>query len=138
MITLEELVKFRKVNKMSDIDIIKAYLIDNEMEEEGIKIISDLASSKIEKMKDKYSMAETWIRVIPTDHLYKKYKLEIANKLHDLEIDFIMNNGYLSEGNLQWAKENIPKLDHPGVFFRSLIEYLEKQDIKFLNSEKYI
>ena len=83
MITLEELVKFRKVNKMSDIDIIKAYLIDNEMEEEGIKIISDLASSKIEKMKDKYSMAETWIRVIPTDHLYKKYKLEIA-KLNNI------------------------------------------------------
>lgn len=131
MVTLKELIDNQKWNNMTDIQIIKAFFEFNDLEENGIDIITDLTKSKITKVKNKYSMAESWIRMLPTKYLYEHYDLDTADNLHMLELDFLMNGGELSNSYFEWAKEYIPNIEAPKAYFNPLINWLKKKNIKF-------
>ena len=70
MITLKELVQEQSWNGATDLQIIKAYFELNDLESEGIDIISELTKAKINKIKNKYEVAETWICMLPSKYLY--------------------------------------------------------------------
>lgn len=131
MITLKELVDNQKWNDATDIQVIKAFFELNDLEEDGIDIISNLAKSKINKIKNRYAVAETWICMLPSKYLYENYDLDIADHLHTLELNYLINGGELSTDQLKWAKENVPNIKEPQVYFRPLIEWLEKKEIQF-------
>lgn len=131
MVTLKELVDNQKWNDATDIQIIKSFFTLNDMEEDAIDLISELTKSKINKMKSRYLMAETWICILPSKYLYKTYDIDTADHLHMLELNFLMSGGKLSDSHLKWAKENIPKIKMPQVYFRPLIDWMEEKEIKF-------
>ena len=131
MITLEQLVKEQKWNGMSDIQIIKTFFEVNDMEEDGIEIITELSKTKIEKLKRKHNEAETWACILPSKYLYEHYDLDIANKLHNLELNYLVNGGELSDVFLEWANENVPNIERPQVFFNPLVDWLEDKGIEF-------
>lgn len=131
MITLKELVDNQKWNDATDIQVIKAFFELNDLEEDGIDIISNLAKSKINKIKNRYTIAETWICMLPSKYLYENYDLDIADHLHMLELNFLISGGELSVSQLKWAKENIPNIKEPQAYYRPLIDWLEKKEIQF-------
>lgn len=131
MITLKELVDNQKWNAATDIQVIKAFFELNDLEEDGIDIISNLAKSKINKIKNRYAVAEMWICMLPSKYLYENYDLDIADHLHTLELNYLINGGELSTDQLKWAKENIPNIKEPQTYFRPLIEWLGKKEIQF-------
>ena len=131
MITLRELVQEQTWNDMTDIQIIKAYFELNDLESEGIDIISELTKAKINKIKNKYEVAETWVCMLPSKYLYENYSLDIADRLHRLELDYLMNGGELSDKQLKWAKENVPNIKMPECYFQPLIAWLEEREIRF-------
>ena len=131
MITLEELVKEQKYTKVSDIEIIKTFFDKNNLEVEGIELIYDLTKSKIAKMQQREWVVKTWTSHLPSKYLYKKYSLDIAERLHTLELDYLSNGCELSKSRLEWAKENVPNIKMPNVYFRPLIEYLDEKGIRF-------
>ena len=131
MITLKELVQEQTWNNMTDIQIIKAYFELNDLESSGIDIISELTKSKINKIKNKYETAKTWVCMLPSKYLYENYSLDIADRLHRLELDYLMNGGELSDKQLRWAKENVPSIKMPECYFQPLIAWLEKREIRF-------
>ena len=131
MTTLKELVNEQKWNESSDIEVIKQFFTLNDMEEDAIDLISELSKSKVRKLKRKNYMAEEWITMLPSAELYKMYDLETADRLHMLELDYLVNGGELSENKLKWAKENVPNIKEPNPYFRPLIDYLEEKGIKF-------
>lgn len=53
MVTLRELVNNQVLTKETDLQIIKTFFELNDLEENGIDIISDLTKSKINKAKTK-------------------------------------------------------------------------------------
>ena len=53
MVTIKDLVKQQEFNNYSDIELIEAFFKLNDMEVEGIDIITRLSKSKIEKLKKK-------------------------------------------------------------------------------------
>ena len=116
MVTLEQLVKNQKWNEMSDSQIIKTFFDLNNMEEEGIEMITELSKTKIEKLKHKHNVAETWICMLPSKYLYEHYDLDIADKLHNLELNYLVNGGELSGGFFEWAKENVPNIIKPQAY----------------------
>ena len=130
MVTLEQLVKDQKWNGMSDIQVIKTFFDRNNMEEEGIEMITELSKSKVEKLKCKERMVE-WTSYLPSKYLYENYSLDIADKLHTLELDYLSNGGELSKNRLEWAKENIPNIERPKVYFNPLVEWLDGKGIRF-------
>ena len=131
MITLKELVQEQAWNDATDLQIIKAYFELNDLEADGIDIISELTKSKINKIKNRYDVAETWVCMLPSKYLYENYNLDIADRLHRLELDYLMNGCELSDKQLKWAKENIPNIKMPECYFQPLITWLEEREIRF-------
>ena len=133
MITLKDLVTEQQISGRTDIEVIQNFFRLNDMEEDGIDLISELTKSKITKLKMKTYLAKEWICMLPSKYLYEKYQLDVADKLHLLELNYLVNGGELSEKLLQWAKNNISSIKEPQVYFRPLIDYLEERNIKFKN-----
>lgn len=131
MTTLKELVDEQKWNGFSDVEVIKQFFTLNDMEEDAIDLIGELSKSKVRKLKRKNYMAEEWITILPSAELYKMYDLKTADRLHMLELDYLINGGKLSESKLKCAKENAPNIKEPNPYFRPLIDYLEENGIKF-------
>lgn len=135
MVTLEQLVKEQKWNGMSDIQIIKTFFDKNDMEEEGMDLITELSKIKVEKLKRKERMVREWTSYLPSKYLYENYELDIADRLHTLELDYLSNGCKLSEKRLKWAKENIPNIERPKVYFNPLVEWLDEKGIRFKNEK---
>lgn len=131
MVTLEQLVKEQKWNGMSDIQIIKTFFDKNDMEEEGMDLITELSKIKVEKLKRKERMVREWTSYLPSKYLYENYELDIADRLHTLELDYLSNGGELSKNRLEWAKENISNIERPKVYFNPLVEWLDDKGIRF-------
>ena len=131
MITLEQLVKEQKWNGMIDIKVIKTFFDMNSMEEEGIDLITELSKTKVDKLKRKERMVKEWTSYLPSKYLYENYDLDIADKLHTLELDYLSNGGELSKGRLEWARENLPNIELPKCYFNPLIEWLDDKGIRF-------
>ena len=135
MVTLEQLVKEQKYNEMSDIGVIRTFFELNDMEEEGMELIYELSKAKIEKLKRERRIVREWTSHLPSKYLYENYDLDIADKLHTLELNYLSYGGKLTENWLKWAKENIPNIERPQVYFNPLVEYLEINGILFKGAE---
>ena len=131
MVTLEQLVQKQKLFDMTDIQVIKMFFSINDLEEEGVELITELSKAKIEKLKHRKQMVEDWTSYLPSKYLYENYDLETADKLHALELDFISHGCELSELRLKWARENVPNIVIPRAYFNPLIDYLEEKGIRF-------
>ena len=131
MVTLKQLVANQKFTEMSDLAVIKTFFDMNDMEEEGMDLIHKLTKSKVEKLKRKERVVKEWTSYLPSKYLYENYDLNTANWLHTLELDYLSHGCELSEQRLEWAKENIPNIKMPDVYFRPLIEWLDCKGIRF-------
>lgn len=134
-VTLRQLVNNSDVVGFdNDIAIIKEFFVLNDMEEEGLELIQDLTKSKIGKMKRQQRIVKEWISHLPSYYLYEKYDLALADKLHNLELDFLSHGGTLSKSRMEWAVENIPNIEMPELYFWPLIEYLDNNGVYFKNA----
>ena len=131
MVTLEQLLKEQKLFDMTDIQVIKMFFDLNDLEEEGIEMITELSKAKIEKLKRKKQMVEDWTSYLPSKYLYENYDLHTADELHRLELDYLSHGCELSEIRLDWARENVPNIVIPQAYFNPLIDYLEEKRIRF-------
>ena len=136
MITLKQLLESQPLTGASDTEIIQAYFVENDLEEEGMDLIHELTKSKIEKMKRRQYMVEEWTPRLPSKYLYENYNLDTADMLHSLELDYLANGGKLSDSFLKWAKENVPNIIQPEVYFFPLVDWLEERNIKFIERNK--
>ena len=134
-VSLKELLDYQMVTGCSDMDVIRLYFTENNIEEKGTELVYELSQSKIEKMKSRERYASEWVNALPSRYLYENYDLELADKLHNLELNFIVNGGKLSKGFLKWAEENIPNIEDPGVYFRPLVEWMIEKGINFKSKE---
>lgn len=135
MVTLRQLVEEQKLTGMSDIAVIKTFFDMNDMEEEGMELIHELTKTKVEKLKRRQRQVEEWTSHLPSKYLYEHYDLDTADRLHNLELDFLSHGCELSSGRLKWARENIPNIKMPLMYFQPLVEYLDDKDIRFMGEE---
>lgn len=138
MITLKQLIDEQKFTGLSDIGVIRNFFDLNDMEEEGMDLIQDLTRTKVEKLKHRQRQVEEWVSHLPSKYLYENYDLDIADRLHTLELDYLSHGCELSSGRLKWAKENIPNIQKPYVYFQPLVEYLDSKDIRFEGEQPII
>ena len=130
MKTLAEYIKLQAITGVSDIEIIRQFFIDNDIEEKGIELSYELTKTKIEKMKHRHHIIKEWTYNIPSEYLYNKYPLDVAVYLHRIELDYIVN-GEVTDYRLEWAKENLPNIKEPEVYFQPCINWLTEHGIKF-------
>lgn len=87
MTTLKGLIE-KFGNTLTDMQIIKEWFTRNNQEAEGLKLVSKLAQSQLNKVERKYDYARTWIpvKVDMRDVCQDKDVGEKLNKLIDYQI----------------------------------------------------
>ena len=103
----KSLKKEQKWNGMSDIQVILTFINTNNMEEEAMELITELAKNKIEKLKHERRIVKEWFDILPSKYLYENYDLDTADMLHTLELDYLVHGCKLSNNRFEWAKENM-------------------------------
>ena len=71
MVTLKELVTNNQYIK-NDLDIIKDYFIVNDLELDGISMLTELAQSKYDKVNERLDIAKYWIPNKPNMRVVNK------------------------------------------------------------------
>lgn len=140
-ITLKELINRPDVValNLSDLEIIKLYFTINSKEEEGLTLISSLASHKINSLSLQLGSIQSWDLVL---HELKAsevsdHKQETADNLSLLQRVGLLNKSLKDFPNLySWAKKVIPTLTVPQIYFQPTFHYLASYDIYFKDFPK--
>ena len=140
--TLSYLVERNKIAKLPDLELIKEWFTENNLEEEGIKLLADLSYSKITKLETSLnSIRNHDLSLIDVRKNLKnepeKYSEEVADNLTMLERAGLLNLNLRQYTFLyDWAKENIHKINAPKVYYIPTLHYLASYDIYFKNMPK--
>lgn len=129
MTTLKDLTEMFG-NTLSDMQIIKEWFARNNQEAEGLKLVSELAQSQLNKVERKYDYARTWIPV-KVDMCDVCPDEDVARKLNKI-INYQILGLELPDNLLKWAKETIPAMKMPSLFFMDTVKWLDERfGIKF-------
>ena len=129
MTTLKGLIE-KFGDTLSDMQLIKEWFTRNNQEAEGLKLVSELAQSQLNKVERKYDYARTWIPV-KVDMCDVCPDKDIARKL-DKIINYQILGLEIPDDLLKWAKETIPTMKMPSMFFIDTAKWLDERfGIKF-------
>ena len=129
MIKLRQLV-LEDAAGLSDFELIKKYFVDNGLELEGIKLLSDLAAAKAEKAQRQLDYARTWIPNL----------VDIRDYVPDRDTERRLNwvaqytvlGLNLPDHLVEWAKATVPTLRVPQFYFMPAVQMLkDKYNISF-------
>lgn len=117
-------------NSLSDIRLIQEWFTQNNQEAEGLKLVSELAQSQLNKVERKYDYARTWIPV-KVDMCDVCPDKDVARKL-DKIINCQILGLELPDDLLEWARDTIPTMKMPLLFFMDTAKWLnERFGIRF-------
>lgn len=137
MPSLKQLLEENKLFHYEDIDIIKKWFTGNNLEELGLQMIPELAASKSAKIQKQLDYARTWIPVKIDMKNVEGIDADTAVSLNKIITCCILSMD-LPEENLEWAKENIPKMNLPKLFFMPTIYYLkDRYGIEFKDEPEW-
>lgn len=124
MKSLKELLEENKLFHYEDIEIIKNWFVENNFEDLGLRMIPELAAIKAGKIQKQLDYARTWIPIKIDMNKVEGVDADTAVCLNKI-ITCCMLSMDLPEVYLEWAKENIPKMNLPKLFFMPTIYYLK-------------
>ena len=132
MKTLKDLVLYQQMTGEDDLTIIKTWFFVNDMECEGISMITELAESKIKKLQFILDGAKTWLPYLPDlEKCNRHITHDQAQYLHRIITMYLLGME-LTGDCYEWAKAEIPNIVLPTVFYVPCKEWLEqKYGIKF-------
>ena len=134
--TLKELlIQYRNTtDPVKEAEIVERWFVENDFEDLGLSMISRLSAHKIKKLQDKLSFAQSWLPSKIDVNCNKEFANDklTADMLNRI-ITYCMLSMSLPDDILEWAKENIPNINVPRVFFMPTVKYLkERYNIEFL------
>lgn len=122
-------------NSLSDIRLIQEWFTQNNQEAAGLELVSKLAQSQLNKVERKYDYARTWIPV-KVDMRNVCQDKDVGEKLNKL-IDYQILGVPIPDNLLMWAKETIPSMKMPPLFFMDTAKWLDERfGIKFKGEER--
>lgn len=139
--TLKELLRQYgdTTDPVKEAKIIEEWFVENDFEDLGLSMISRLSANKIKKLQDKLSFAQCWIPSRIDMKCNKEFADDklTANMLNHI-ITYCMLSLSLPDDILKWAKENIPNINVPKLFFTPTLKYLkERYNIEFKDKPQW-
>lgn len=139
--TLEELLEQYgyTTDPVKEVDIIERWFVENDFEDLGLSMIARLSAKKIKKLQDKLSFAQSWIPSkidvnCNEEFVNDKSTADMLNKI----ITYCMLSMPLPDSVLDWAKENIPNINVPHMFFMPTVQYLkDRYNIEFKDKPEW-
>ena len=108
------------------LEIMRRFLIENELELEAVSMIATLAKTSAEKDRAFLKSAREWISILPD--IYKSndnVDYLTARKLTQMEQEYILKNE-VPKHFVEWARELFPQMDTPVGTYMPMVEFLER------------
>ena len=133
---LKDLIDLQPLTGEDDLAIIKRWFIENNLEQEGLSLIPALAKAQTEKIQRKYDYALSWTPSLIDMHTQVKDNV-IADKLNILQTLCTLSADLKNYKDIyEWAKEEIPKMEIPHIFFLPTVRWLQKYGIEFVMNDR--
>ena len=134
MKTLKEMVDNYAPFGMSDMEIIKNYLIENEFELEALEMIPALAKSRAERYKTQLNFARTWIpnQIDMSEQIKDKIQLRVWNAI----VNYFSLSMDLPNHILALAQAVIPETPKPKYYFVPAYEWLNREYNIYFKGDK--
>lgn len=143
MKTLKELVELQWLTGASDEEIITQWLLENNVAEKGIEIISQLALGKIKSQQETLAWLHNDLTMLGSEkHLIEIYGVEDGCQMNMALRYWIITTrmGRNFEEDyprmVEWLKKFAPTKKQPLVFWRSFMEWLNEKGIYFKDQKK--
>ena len=109
---------------VQEAEIIERWFVENDLEDLGLSMIARLSAKKIKKLQDKLSFAQSWIPSKIDVNCNKEFANDklTADMLNHI-ITYCMLSMPLPDDIYEWAKENIPNINVPRLFFILLVRW---------------
>ena len=136
---LVDYVGMQPITGATDLQIIKMFIEENDLESEAIKLISDLSESKLNKQQrliDNFSNWAPYSIGLKINNPKENLSDETATELEKLILCCLCEKDLTHSGLYDWAKENVPKIKLPYFFFRPAVDYLAEYGIYFKGENK--
>lgn len=124
----------------TDKEIIRHYIISNNLETEYISMITDLAASQQNKLTVRRNHTNFILDSVSgtLEHLLKTYPRDVALLLLDLELSYAKTFDF-DPRLVEKAKEIIPTIDGPKAYYNDVVTHLNKKyGIRFKNHRENI
>lgn len=124
---------------VKEADIIKRWFVENDFEDVGLSMIPSLSAHKIKKLQDKLSFAQSWIPCKIDMNCNQEFANDkLTADMLNYIITYCMLSMSLPDDVLDWAKENIPNINVPRMFFMPTVKYLkERYNIEFKDKPEW-
>lgn len=143
MRTLKELVELQWLTGASDEEIITQWLLENNVAEKGIEIISQLATRKIKSQQETLFWLHGDLTMYGGNrHMIEDYGVEDGCKMNEAIIFWIITTrmGRNFEEDypsiVEWLRKFVPTVKQPLIFWRAFGDWLEEKGIYFKDQKK--
>jgi len=143
MKTLKELIDWQFITGKSDEEIIVQWLLENDMAEKGIEIISQLATAKIKKQQETLTWLHGDLTMVASDkHLIETFGVDDGCKMNEAIRFWIVTSrmGRNFEEDypsiVEWLRKFVPTVKQPFIFWRDFLEWLNEKGIYFKDQKK--
>lgn len=119
--------------------IIEEWFTENDFEDMGLAMITRLSACKLAKVQKKLDFARSWIPSQIDFNLNEEFANDkpTAYMLNQITT-YCMLSMPLPDDVLEWAKENIPSINVPKLFFMPTVKYLkERYNIEFKDKPEW-
>lgn len=126
-------------NPTVEAKIIEDWFTENDFEDMGLAMIPRLAACKLAKVQKKLDFAQSWIPSKIDLNLNEEFaKDKLTADMLNTITTYCMLSMPLLDDVLEWAKENIPSINVPKLFFMPTVKYLkERYNIEFKDKPEW-
>ena len=120
--------------------IIEEWFVENDFEDVGLAMIPRLSARKLAKVQQKLNFAQSWIPSKVDLNLNEEFANDkpTADMLNAITT-YCMLSMELPTSILEWAREHVPTMNTPKIFFLPAAKYLkENYNIAFKDKPKFV
>lgn len=120
--------------------IIEEWFTENDFEDMGLAMITRLSACKLAKVQKKLDFARSWIPSQIDLNLNEEFANDkpTAYMLNQITT-YCMLSMELPTSILEWAREHVPTMNTPKIFFLPAAKYLkENYNIEFKDKPKFV
>lgn len=120
---------------LTDIEIIKQYFIDNNMETQAIDLMRELSVERLRKVEHENAVIKGNVLMFIPTHQTTTWSKQLQSAVERATL-YTMIHEELPESLLQYLAQEIPKYELPKLFYLDLYTKLKEKGIYFKGDEK--
>lgn len=131
MRSLKEFVEIGEQHDLPALDVIQAYLSQQEVLPDAVPLLVSLLQDQIRDLTTFKGRQMSW-QGTAFDYYYRQYPVDVAAHFDRMTRHMILGLD-LNDDEKAWLKENVPNLKRPILMWRYLREEIKRLGLQFID-----